>query len=226
MPMKRHKGRVHVVSAPQRAAEGRRALVAPATKARARFGRDGTNESRVLRLALALVEVAIAIEAERAEPSPSAQDARRRAERRARDLRGLLVKAGGREAVGELQRALSADGGALLRACGRAHVDVRPALVRAAITFANVAREHEVRASSALALLGRSARWSAVSEALLEQITDGGVRAEGIGELVKLAQTAGAQARLDLLGALQLSKHVADTTPDPAVEARVAEGKR
>jgi len=207
MPVRRSKGRLRVVGAPQCAADGRRAPIATASRSRLS---GETTAARVVRLALALVEVEVSREAERVDPSPSAQDARRRAERRARDLRALLVASGGREAVGELSRALSSDGGALLRACGRAAPDVRDHLVRAAVTFAGIAREHAVTASSGLALLGRSARWSSLAEALLDGVASGGLGVAGVGDRAKLAALAGAQARLDLLSALQLSRSADD----------------
>jgi hypothetical protein len=203
--VKTSRGRSYVSAVPQTKAEGRRAPLARASKARAVFGRDGTSEARVLRLALQLVEVAVAVEAERSNPSPAAHDARRRAERRARDLRCVLVRSGGREAVGELQRALASDGGALLRAVARSAPGVREHLVRAAVTYANVAREHAVTSSSGLAVLARSARWSALSDALLDAVTGAGLGAESE-RWMKLAQLASASARLDLLTSLQLGK--------------------
>jgi hypothetical protein len=147
------------------------------------------------------------------------------AERRARDLRGLLVKTGGRSAVQELTRALSADGGALVRGCARAAPDVRDHLVRAAIEYANVAREHAVTSSSGLALLARSARWSAVATALVDKVTSSGLGADAERDL-KLAQLASSAARLDLMGALTLSKSAAETMPDPAIAARLEAGVR
>jgi hypothetical protein len=168
-----------------------------------------------VRLALAMVEAEIAREAEHAEPSRKATVARKRAEKRARDIRCDLARTGEREAVAQLNAALASGGGALVRTCARAHVDMREHLVRAAVDFAHVAREHAVDSTSALATLGRSARWSALADAVLERLARDGLDGERVDALAKLATSATSSARLDLLGALELQRQATDHARQP-----------
>lgn len=162
----------------------------------------------MLSLAFVLAEVATLIEAERARPTQAATLARRRVEKRAREVRGRLAGRIGKAVLAQFTAALIADGGLALRAAVAAAPDIRPHAVRGVVDGAAMAREHAITSTSGLVLLARASRWSALSNALL----DGALRTPS-GETLKLASLCGQQARLDALAALTLAKRSQDAPP-------------
>ncbi len=124
MPLRKDRGRLRVVSTPQRSSEGRRPGVAPVTCPR-RLPSPKSEMDLVLGLALAIGEVAEARAHEGEERTEATTTARRCAERRLRDVRARLTKRLGPSVVGEFTSTLLVDGGLALRAIRAAGAPMR-----------------------------------------------------------------------------------------------------
>jgi hypothetical protein len=211
MPRRLQRGRDVVVSAPQTRAEGRpsRAKVTPPPRSSSptvsRFPVATSLPELAFALAVGLGELSAAQARELASPSPGSTSARRLAQRHVRDVRGRLRARAGREVEVQLVAALVADGGLALRGAVAAGPDLRPYAIRALLDVARIAREHGVESVAALVLLARSARWAALAAWALDACLAAVTAAERA-ELAKLAAQAGREARLDLVGALQVAR--------------------
>jgi hypothetical protein len=197
MPIRRKKGKPYVVSSSQTTSEGRYAPIAEASKPRLPPVR--TVEEAALSVTMALGEVAVLRHKEAKEPGAETIAARRLAEKRARHARWLLRKLAGKDAERAMTVALTFDGGLMLRAAVEAETRLRERAIASLVTFAAIAREHNITSTAALITLSRSARWEALSGGLLDLSLQHPNEA-----MTKLALATGAQARLDLVAALQL----------------------
>lgn len=212
MPVRTKKGRTRVVSAPQDASEGRRAAVAPVREPR--LPASLTMEHAAMALAIARGEVEIARARERIKKTDESTAARRKAERKARDVLHRARARLGPEATREIVAAISFDGGLAVRAAAESLSPlIREHGVRAILTGAAIAREHALQSTAALSALGTAMRWRALAGALLDAALLGPSM-----ERIKVAQIAGQMARLDLFAALTIERDQSNGRGSPVVD--------
>lgn len=165
------------------------------------------------------------------------RNAKRRGERARAEV---LQEPDGATQVQRIYDALSSAAPAI-RTATRAHVDSRPFAVEAAVTVLQLVREHDVKSTAGLALIGSAAAWLALSSMLRDRAfavdpsalavkqsrtkDDVGVTATlpMLGDVLKLGAQASAAARLDLLTALQIERETRQVEPHtlPAADGRV-----
>ncbi len=205
MTTRTKRGRVVAVTPPAGKAHGRLLAGVPAAHARPNHG------SASRRLAVAMLDRQLAL---MLGDRPAYRTARRRADRA---RRAVLAEVGGVDEVRRVGEALAAARPAL-RLAARAHVEARPFAVMAAAQLVALTREHEVTCSAALGLLGSSATMHAIAEMLRGRVFASSP-AEVDGDLVRLAATAAAAARTDLLTALQVEREARAARPPPDLAA-------
>lgn len=228
MAIRRKNDRAVVVAPPAGRSHGRIADVAPAAMGRAEPGDPAE------RLAVALIERELA---RVLKDGVRYQNANRRL---VGIRRALLGRPEGRVEIERITTAVWANAGSAVRTAAKAHVDVRPYAVESAMHFVRWQREHDVRSSTALALLGAAATWTGLASVLRDRAfaqdpVGYGVQAaksDGQGASVhrsadavlKAAVAADAAARLNLLSALDLEQRSRAERPhqiDPEVQRRM-----
>jgi hypothetical protein len=133
--------------------------------------------------------------------TPAGEDVTK-AKRARRNARHRLVQLVGTDAATRFASALEFDGGLFLRALSHAPATMRDHCLAAALNGAQTALEHGVSGRAALVMLTRSTLWQALSSAYQHE----SIRMGGDDAFDKRAALCGQQARLDLLGALELAK--------------------
>jgi hypothetical protein len=141
-------------------------------------------------------------------------DALAKAKRTRRDAKRRLTALVGERAVAQFTASIELDGGLLLRALNDAPEGMREYALCAALDGAQTALEHGITSRAALVMLARATVWSA----LAQTYQHASLKAGGDEALDKRAAMAGQQARLDLLGALELAK---STLLAPVMEREV-----
>jgi hypothetical protein len=169
------------------------------------------------RLAFALIERHLQNRGVRTEST--ARALKSRIDRAREEMRGTPR---GAEEARRIVEGITANGGAMLRTVQRSCVELRPFAARAAVRLVALVREHDIRSTAALVLLGSAAQWTALADALRDLVFERGPAATpgdgpSFGELLKLARDASNAARLDLLSALDVEKRTRDARDDDGV---------
>jgi hypothetical protein len=194
VPVKKVRGRLRVVSTPQKKSEGRRAPIAVATRPRIQRKPDVGAVGRLVDSMLVLANAAPATPAQR---------------RRPKDIRHAMTKAGQGHLAQAVTHALAADGGALLRTVANAHTDFKDALYVGLRRFVDVLREHEINSAAATGELVRSVIADAFAGSIAARVAATGF-GDDTADLLKQMTSVGASSRLDLHSALVLAKSAND----------------
>jgi hypothetical protein len=221
MPIRRKGTRVVATAMPQTREQGRRAPLPSPTGPR----QQRSPALCTLRLWGAICAL-VAVE------GSTDDEARRRAMRHVRDMRGQLRAATSRDEERRIRDLMLHDGGMLAREVARSHAVVRPYVERAVLEAVNVAKERNITDTLGLAVLFRERTWSALERFNLARATtttSGTIDEKGTSvDALKRAQLAGQRAGALLLSLGHVVQQAQPQAPtiDVAAAVRAQEAKR